>query len=123
MYTKNVRSEGIVHLLLYLEDMLVAYNNMTQLNKLKEVLKIKFEMKDLSLTKIILGMDLLRKKSTRRLLLSQSRYLKGTSIIGIMFRRSEEIARVVEFVDSDFIGNLDRRRLFILAIYSNLVEA
>lgn len=123
MYTKNVRSEGIVHLLLYLEDMLVAYNNMTQLNKLKEVLKTKFEMKDLSLTKIILGMDLLRKKSTRRLLLSQSRYLKGTSIIGIMFRRSEEIARVVEFVDSDFIGNLDRRRLFILAIYSNLVEA
>lgn len=123
MYTKNVRSEGIVHLLLYLEDMLVAYNNMTQLNKLKEVLKTKFEMKDLSLTKIILGMDLLRKKSTRRLLLSQSRYLKGTSIIGIMFRRSEEIARVIEFVDSDFIGNLDRRRLFILAIYSNLVEA
>jgi hypothetical protein len=38
------------------------------------------------------------------------RYLKGTKQLGIMFERKQEVACVAGYVDSDYAGDLDRRR-------------
>jgi hypothetical protein len=38
------------------------------------------------------------------------RYLKGTKQLGIMFESKQEVACVAGYVDSDYAGDLDRRR-------------
>lgn len=38
------------------------------------------------------------------------RYLKGTKGLGILFERKQEEACVAGFVDSDYAGDLDKRR-------------
>ncbi|KAK8926175.1 hypothetical protein KSP39_PZI018367 [Platanthera zijinensis] len=38
------------------------------------------------------------------------RYLKGTPDVGLLFRRSKDVGALEGFVDSDYAGDLDRRR-------------
>ena len=45
------------------------------------------------------------------------RYLKGTKALGIVFGRKQGSKSVVRYVDSDFAGNLDKRRSTISYIY------
>lgn len=70
------RSEG-KHLLLialYVDDLLIACNDMETLQTTKQDLCKKFRMKDLGDSHIILGMDIIRNRSERTLTLCQSRY-------------------------------------------------
>jgi len=73
---ENFRSFRYIILLLYVDDMLIAAEDRSEISKLKEQLSKEFSMKDLGETKTILGMDIHRDMSLRRLWLTQSRYVK-----------------------------------------------
>jgi hypothetical protein len=56
--------------------MLVAAKDMKEISKLKAKLKAEFEMKDLGAAKKILGMEILRNRSSSSLYLSQQNYIE-----------------------------------------------
>ena len=74
-YFKRYQSSYII-LLLYVDDMLIAGFDMTDIIKLKHQLSKEFDMKDLGPTKKILGMQITRDKKKGTLQLAQSKYIK-----------------------------------------------
>ncbi len=67
---------GVVYLLLYMDDMLIASKHKTEVDKLNNLLKGVFEIKDLSNAKRILGMEIFRNRAAGTLFLSQEKYIK-----------------------------------------------
>ena len=61
--------------MLYVDDMLIACRDTSKINKLKEILSLEFDMKDLGAAKKILGMEIKRDRDNMRLYLSQSKYI------------------------------------------------
>uniref|UniRef100_A0A803QIL4 Reverse transcriptase Ty1/copia-type domain-containing protein n=1 Tax=Cannabis sativa TaxID=3483 RepID=A0A803QIL4_CANSA len=96
-----VKNKAIVYLLLYVDDMLIACNDIQEINKIEAMLNKEFEMKDLGLAKKILGIDIIRDRSKRILKLSQGGYIS---------KILTEIVNIAGFVDSDYAGDLDTRR-------------
>lgn len=74
-YFKSYGGDKLIYLLLYVDDMLVAAKDLTEVRKLMELLSNEFEMKDLGPAKRILGMDILRDREKGVLTLSQGSYL------------------------------------------------
>jgi len=66
-YVYFKQSDDLTHLLLYVDDILIAMRNKTHVQKLKAQLKKEFDMKDLKEAKKILGMEIIRDRSTGRL--------------------------------------------------------
>ena len=81
VYFKKTRNYNIIYLLLYVDDMLVIFKDMVDINKLKEALKAEFEMKDLEDVKKILGIDILRDRKKGILSLNQTRYIQKVLIL------------------------------------------
>ena len=75
IYREIINSSGAVYLLLYVDDILIAGKHLSDIEKLKNLLKGKFEMKYLGSAKRILGIDIIRNRATGTLFLSQSRYI------------------------------------------------
>lgn len=76
VYMKGSTVEDMVYLLIYVDDMLIAANQMSKIQKLKDQLRAEFEMKDLGHARKILGMEILRDRSSSSLVLSQKDYIK-----------------------------------------------
>ncbi|KAL2251475.1 UNVERIFIED_CONTAM: Retrovirus-related Pol polyprotein from transposon TNT 1-94 [Sesamum indicum] len=70
--------EFFIILLLYVDDMLIAGSNVKEINRLKDQLSRKFDMKDLGEARQILGMKITRDKGIGKLWLSQSDYIEKT---------------------------------------------
>ncbi|KAE8705939.1 putative ribonuclease H protein [Hibiscus syriacus] len=75
-YFKRSGDNDFVILLLYVDDMLVAGPNKDHIEELKAQLAREFEMKDLRSANKILGMQIYRDRSNRKIWLSQKNYLK-----------------------------------------------
>ncbi|KAL9811953.1 putative RNA-directed DNA polymerase [Arabidopsis thaliana] len=75
VYVKLIGAENHVYLLLYVDDMLIAAKDMSEVNKLKKTLSEEFEMKDLGAASKILGIEFTRDMKQGVLCLSQSGYL------------------------------------------------
>ncbi|KAJ4710008.1 Retrovirus-related Pol polyprotein from transposon TNT 1-94 [Melia azedarach] len=58
------------------DDMLIAAENKSDVQKLKDLLSVKFEMKDLGAARKILGMEIYRNRSKKKLFLSQKGYIQ-----------------------------------------------
>nr|CAD40363.2 OSJNBa0093P23.9 [Oryza sativa Japonica Group] len=148
------RKEAI-YLLLYVDDMLIAAKDKSEIEKLKAQLSSEFEMKDLGAAKKILSMEITRERHSGKLYLSQKGYIEKVlrrfnmhdakpvstplaahfrlssdlcpqsdydieymsrvpyssavgSLMYAMFGRSRD--GLIGYVDSDFPGDLDRRR-------------
>ncbi|KAH9801557.1 hypothetical protein KPL71_001080 [Citrus sinensis] len=67
---------GAIYLLLYVDDMLIASKHKSEVEKLKNLLKSEFEMKDLGSAKRILGMEIFINRAAGTLFLSQEKYIK-----------------------------------------------
>ncbi|KAH9647599.1 Endoglucanase 8 [Citrus sinensis] len=67
---------GVAYLLLYVDDMLIASKYKLEIERLKNLLKAEFEMKDLGSAKRILMMDITRDRYADTLFLSQEKYIK-----------------------------------------------
>ena len=65
----------MVFLLLYVDNMLIASKNMSEIEKVKKILHKEFEMKDLGSAKKMLGIEITRDMELMRIKLSQSSYI------------------------------------------------
>ena len=61
---------------MYVDDILIAAKNTSEVDKLKAQLKEEFEMKDLGAAKKILGMKIHRNRLEGKLFLSQKKYIE-----------------------------------------------
>ena len=67
---------SIIYLLLYVDDMLIAAKDKSDIAKLKAQLSKEFEMKDLGAAKKILGMKIIKDRKSGNLYLSQKGYIE-----------------------------------------------
>lgn len=74
LYFKKFDDDFII-LLLYIDAMLIVSHDLNKINKLKKELNKSFEMKDLELTKKIMGMHILWYRSSGKNWLSQENYV------------------------------------------------
>ncbi|KAH9680700.1 hypothetical protein KPL71_026653 [Citrus sinensis] len=76
VYFKTLPSGDGLDLLLYVDDMLIVCKRREELEKLKIELSSVFEIKDLGAAARILGMQIVRNRSSRTLFLTQALYVK-----------------------------------------------
>src|SRR5450759_864977 len=78
VYLKHVSNEvfGFIILVLYVDDMLIAAKERSEVDKLKALLNFEFQMKDLGTAKRILGMQIHRDLETGKLWLTQDKYAR-----------------------------------------------
>lgn len=70
-------SDGdFIILLLYVDDMLIVGKNISRIKELKETLSESFAMKDLGPARQILGIQIIRDRSVKKLYLSQEKYVE-----------------------------------------------
>ena len=67
VYVKSLVDSSFVFLLLYMDDMLIVVNSMSEDNKLKALLSKEFDMKELSVAKKILVMEIRINRALGRL--------------------------------------------------------
>jgi len=70
VYTSKLKDESYVYLVLYVDDMLIDAKQMSDIQRLKDLLSAELEMKDLGAAKKILGMEILKDRSQNKLFLS-----------------------------------------------------
>jgi ATP-binding cassette subfamily B (MDR/TAP) protein 1 len=75
VYLKTVNGSTI-YLLFYVDNMLIAPNDKSEIASLKAQLNLEFEMKDLGAAKKILGVEIIRDRKAGMLYLSQQGYIK-----------------------------------------------
>lgn len=76
VYVRILDDDSFIFLLLYVDNILIAANHLHDINELKIVLGNEFDMKDLGITKKILGTEIHRDMSARKLWVSQKSYVK-----------------------------------------------
>ena len=76
VYFKKSDDGSFIYLLLYVDDMLIAAKDKEEIRKVKVQLNKDFEMKNLGMTKNILGMEILRDRKASKLYVSQKGYIK-----------------------------------------------
>ena len=65
-----------IYLLIYVDNMLIASQNLLAIQKLKSLLSSEFEMKDMWAAKKILGMEIKRDQVQKKLFQCQKEYIK-----------------------------------------------
>ena len=68
--------DRVIYLVLYVDDMLLVGNDKEIIQDLKTQLSSKFDMKDLGAANYILGMEIKRDRSKRKLWLNQRKYVE-----------------------------------------------
>ncbi|KAJ4730101.1 Retrovirus-related Pol polyprotein from transposon TNT 1-94 [Melia azedarach] len=76
VYYSKATNGSLIYLVLYVDDMLIAAENKSDVQKLKDLLSIEFEMKDLGAARKIQGMEIYRDRSKKKLFLSQKGYIQ-----------------------------------------------
>ena len=76
MYFLRLHDPSFFYLLLYVDDMLIASNNVEEIEELKTRLNQKFEKKDLGEAKKILGMEIVRDREGDKICLPHKQYQK-----------------------------------------------
>ncbi len=76
LYIRHL-SSGILLIALYVDDLLIAGSSSTEVQSIKHKLSHRFEMKDMGEVKVILGIEISRDRSTRRLFINQSEYTQN----------------------------------------------
>ena len=75
VYCKQV-GEHFVYVVLYVDDMLLVGNDMKVIKEVKSQLSSKIDMKDLGAANFILGMEIKRNPTERKLWLNQRKYVQ-----------------------------------------------
>jgi hypothetical protein len=72
------KEEGgcFIYVALYVDDMLLIGNNMDAIKEVKKQLSSKFDMKDLGVSKFIMGMDIKRDRAARDIWLNHTKYIE-----------------------------------------------
>ncbi|KAH9672571.1 hypothetical protein KPL70_017783 [Citrus sinensis] len=145
IYYKRFEDNDFIILLLYVDDMLVAGPNKDRIQELNAQLAREFEMKDLGPVNKILGIQIHRDRNNRKIWLSQKNYLKkilqrfnieeGDVLSTVCISSGKFDVRydmyktrhctssgskftVRGYVDSDFAGDLDKRKSIIGYVFT-----
>ena len=76
VFVQHFSDNDFIILLLYVDDMLIVGHNSSRIDKLKKELSKFFAMKDLGPARQILGMQITRDRETKKLWLSQEKYIE-----------------------------------------------
>ena len=76
VFVQKFSDDDFIILLLYVDDILIVGKNALRINELKKQLSKFFAMKDLGPAKQILGMTVTRYRDSKKLYLSQEKYIK-----------------------------------------------
>ncbi|CAL1406718.1 unnamed protein product [Linum trigynum] len=76
VFVKKFPDGDFIILLLYVDDMLIAGQNVSKINDLKKELSKSFAMKDLGPAKQILGVRIIRDRGAKKIWLSQEKYIE-----------------------------------------------
>ena len=76
VYFRKLQERAFIYLLLYVDDILIAFKSKDEIKKLKTQLNQEFEMKDLGEAKKILGIEIYKDRPRGKVSLSQKQYLK-----------------------------------------------
>lgn len=76
VYYNKAKNGSLIYLVLYVDDMLIATKNKSNVQRLKGLLSAEFEMKDLGVASKILGMEIYRDINRKKLFLSQKGYIQ-----------------------------------------------
>ena len=76
VYLRKLQDGSYIYLILYVDDIIIAFKSQTEIKKSKTQLNRKFEMKDLGEAKNILGMEISRDKKLERLCLSKKENMR-----------------------------------------------
>ncbi|KAG2874244.1 hypothetical protein PC129_g17098 [Phytophthora cactorum] len=74
VYVKG-KKDKYVYVCLYVDDMIIAVKNTTEINEVKTALKSAFKMKELGEAKFILGMKIDHNRTAGSLMIKQTRYV------------------------------------------------
>ncbi|GKE33514.1 ribonuclease H-like domain-containing protein, partial [Tanacetum coccineum] len=96
---------------LYVDDIIVTGNNASEIENFKEILKTKFQIKDLGKLKYFLGIEFMHKplRPYLKIALKVLRYLKGNPSKGIHIVNQRK-ASLEAFVDADWAKYLVTRK-------------
>ncbi|MCV5002720.1 reverse transcriptase domain-containing protein, partial [Escherichia coli] len=72
---KLINEQTVVFLVLYVDDILLIGNNVVKLSEVKNWLAEQFQMKDLGNANYVLGIQILRDRKNKLLILSQASYV------------------------------------------------
>lgn len=90
VFVQKFSDGDFIIVLLYVDDMLVVGHNTCRIQKLKQELSKSFAMKDLGPARQILGMQIVRDRKAKKLVLSQEKYIQK-----VLRRFSMDKAKVV----------------------------
>jgi ATP-binding cassette subfamily B (MDR/TAP) protein 1 len=76
VFIQRFSGDEFIMLLLYVDDILIVGKNVSRIARLKKELSKSFAMKDLGLTKCILGMRIERDRKSNKLYLSKEKYIE-----------------------------------------------
>ena len=76
MFHNKLDDGPLIYLVPYVDDMLIAAKSKYDIQRLKGLLIVEFEMKDLGDAKKILGMEIYTERDYRKLFLSQKGYIQ-----------------------------------------------
>lgn len=74
LYIKH-DGNSIILIVLYVDDLLIAGNDRSMMNKVKDEFKKRFKMKDLGVANEFLGIRIIRNRTNRTMLITQSTYI------------------------------------------------
>ena len=78
VYSRAFDDGHMIILMLYMDDMLIACQDMSKINELQGMLNSEFDMKDLCAAKKIIGWRLRETEKMRGCIFSRQAYRKGT---------------------------------------------
>eukprot|EP00253_Pinus_taeda_P014092 PITA_14092 len=117
VYFKKFKNGIFIILVLYVDDMLLASKSIEEINRLKAQMARTFDMKDLGAARQILGMEIFidRSNDEEKDYMSRIPYANvvGCLMYAMVCTRpdiSHAVRVVSRYVDSDFAGDLDKRR-------------
>ncbi|XP_071940223.1 secreted RxLR effector protein 161-like [Coffea arabica] len=140
VYHNKLEDGSMIYLILYVDNMLIVVRNKADIQKLKSFLSAEFEMKDLCAAQKILGMEIFRDRSQKKLFLSQKSYIENSeaeieymakvpyssavgSLIYVMVCIRPDLAHAVSVV-SRFMANPGKERwLAVKRIFRYLRDA
>ena len=76
VYFTAIKNKSLMYFLIYVDDMLIASNDKSEIDALKRQLNKRFSMKNLGAASRILGIDIKRDRSNKELVLSLQHYLE-----------------------------------------------
>ncbi|GJT47458.1 retrovirus-related pol polyprotein from transposon TNT 1-94 [Tanacetum coccineum] len=119
VYVKDT-SSGYVILCLYVDDMLIVGSNDKIIRSTKDMLKSKFDMKDMGLADVILGIKIMTAASHNGLCVKSSTLRTRPDLAYAVSRLSRHPAVIEGYSDANWISDIKDSRS--LGIYISVVD-